>query len=91
MTKKELIKKLNILYSPSDIMFEDASRYSIAIKYNFKDNFFVKSAIIIFSGEFYRHFEENVRALGFKGKINYNNTGDIFSIWVDSNMTEYTE
>ena len=88
MTKKELIEKLNKLYNTMDIMFKD-NGCSIEIKYDFKNNPFIKSAIVNFSDDFYRHFEEIIKNLGFNNKVKFNNTGDIFSIWKDSNTTEY--
>ena len=58
---------------------------SRSIELKLKPNKYVTSSIVSLSEEFYGRLEEVMKNLGVPGRVQYNNTGDIISYWIDSN------
>lgn len=56
-----------------------------SIEIGLKKELYIKSALLNLTDAFYQTLEAEFKKLGVPGYVNYNNTKDIISYWIDSN------
>lgn len=91
MKREELIKYLNdeMIRRESKIRFQKSSGlYSIEFSL---DDGFIDSCILNCTDEFYTIVEKLIKEKMNISKIQWNNTGSTFSLWIDENNSFLTD